>query len=172
MVLCCARWKLLYRYTQNKSALCCSPPLSPQQRHSLSLSFSLFLPLISLHSACLFTSVSPHIQYICYSCSYFFSLILFPFSLSFSLLYVIFVCFLPLVISLPPACFKNPSQTQFATRSMLNPKGNKYQCIKQHARLCSHSFTHETKDKEGVWISQCFLPNLTRLVYGFHLECS
>lgn len=126
MVLCCARWKLLYRYTQNKSALCCSPPLSPQQRHSLSLSFSLFLPLISLHSACLFTSVSPHIQYICYSCSYFFSLILFPFSLSFSLLYVIFVCFLPLVISLPPACFKNPSQTQFATRSMLNPKGNKY----------------------------------------------
>ncbi len=70
MVLCCARWKLLYRYTQNKSALCCSPPLSPQQRYSLylSLSFSLFLPLIALHSACIFTSVSPHIQYICYSC--------------------------------------------------------------------------------------------------------
>ncbi len=69
MVLCCARWKLLYRYTQNKSALCCSPPLSPQQRYSLylSLSFSLFLPLIALHSACILTSVSPHVQYICYS---------------------------------------------------------------------------------------------------------
>lgn len=66
MVLCRARWKLLYRYTQNKSALCCSSLLSPQQRYSLSLSFSLSLPLICFTlSLCLFNSVSPDIQYIC-----------------------------------------------------------------------------------------------------------
>lgn len=84
MVLCCARWKLLYRYTQNKSALCCSPPLSPQQRYSLSLSLSVIQSFSP--SYCFTFSLSFYLcfsTYTVYLLQLFFSLILFPFSLFF-----------------------------------------------------------------------------------------
>lgn len=37
MVLCSARWKLLYRYAQNKSAFCSNPPLAPFWHYSVSI---------------------------------------------------------------------------------------------------------------------------------------
>lgn len=76
MVLCCARWKLLYRYTQNKSALCCSPPLSPQQRHSLSLSLchSVFFSLLFLYTQPVFLPLCLHIYSIFVTAVHIFSL--------------------------------------------------------------------------------------------------
>ncbi len=92
MVLCRARWKLLYRYTQNKSALCCSPPLSPQKRHSLfviqSFSPSYFFTL----SLSFYLCVSTYTVYLLQLFIFFLSHSVSFFSLSFSL-FLFYFCF-------------------------------------------------------------------------------
>lgn len=132
MVLCSARWKLLYRYAQNKSAFFSNPPLAPLWHYS----FSIYC-LASLHVS-LFTSLtylSSFLQQRLLNYSFFFFLL-------FSI-YSLFSIFSP-PVSLPLFClqhtFMKPllkpilhSKTNHTDNSGINAFGSVYETVFVHS---------------------------------------